>query len=298
MRVREKEKESWAGGRDKKEREGCGAYVGAVAGTDDETAIEHELHVACPRGFRARGGDVLADVGCRSQNLRLADVVVFNIDHFQEIADVFVLVHDLTDCADEVDDRLCHPVARGGFPAKDGNTRRQLFALFGAHGFDGEIAVDDSEYVQLLSLVLVYPFDLDVEESLGVHADSGRLLDVLRQADLIRVFDLLPFLLESLVIQESLELVQLGQVSQEVITPQLRRNQLRQTWVGLVKPSAWCDPVGDVCEFIWAIDGDKVLEDGRTDQIRVELGHTIDLVASNGGEMGHSDHLWLSLLDD
>ena len=65
-----------------------------------------------------------------------------------------------------------------------------------------------------------------------------------------------------------------------------------------MKPSARCDAVGDVCEFVWAIDGDKVLEDGRSDQIRVELGHPVDLVASNGGEMGHSDHLWLSLLDD
>ena len=122
---------------------------------------------------------MLADVGCWSQDLRLADVVVFNIDHLQEIANVFVLVYDLTDRADEVDDRLRHPVPRGGFPAKDGNTGRQLFALFGAHGFDGEIAVDDSKDVQLLSLVLVYPLDLDVEESFRVHADSSRLLDVL-----------------------------------------------------------------------------------------------------------------------
>jgi hypothetical protein len=52
----------------------------------------------------------------------------------------------------------------------------------------------------LLALVLVYPLDLNVEQAGGVDGDAIGFLDVLRQANLVGVLDLLELLAELLVI--------------------------------------------------------------------------------------------------
>jgi len=77
---------------------------------------------------------------------------------------------------------------------------------------------------------------------------------VLGQADLIGVFDFLPFLLEFLVVDESLEFIQLGQVGQEFVTAEFGCDELGKAGVGLVQPSSRSDAVGDVGEFVGAID--------------------------------------------
>jgi hypothetical protein len=42
---------------------------GPVAGTDRQSAVYHELHVAGAAGFVAGGGNLLGDVACRDQAL-------------------------------------------------------------------------------------------------------------------------------------------------------------------------------------------------------------------------------------
>ena len=69
--------------------------------------------------------------------------------------------------------------------------------------------MNDTEDVQLLSLVFVYPLDLNVEECFGVDANACRIHDVLRQSDFVGILDLLPFLFKVLVVKEMFELVQL-----------------------------------------------------------------------------------------
>jgi len=187
---------------------GRGTYVGAVAGADDEAAVEDELHVAGAAGLGAGGGDVLADVGGRGDDFGFADVVVLDEDDFEEVADVFVVVDDLADVVDQMDDGLRHPVAWCGFAPEDGDPRSELLPLFRSHGLDGQVAVDDAEDVELLPFVFVYALDLDVEQGHRVDADSCRVHDVLRQTDLVGVFDLLPFFPEVLVVDETLEFVQ------------------------------------------------------------------------------------------
>ena len=195
--------------------------VGPVARADDQAAIQDELHVAGPTGFRAGGGDVLADVRSGGYDFRLADVVVFDVNDLQEVTDVLVIVDDFANAADQVDDRLSHPVAWSRLAAEDRHARCEFLTLFGAHCLDRQISVNDAEDVQLLPLVLVYALDLDVEECFGVDANARRVYDVLRQADFVGVLDLLPLLFEVLVVKEMFEFVQLGQIGEEVVAAQL-----------------------------------------------------------------------------
>ena len=147
---------------------------------------------------------MLADVGGWDDDFCFADVIVFNVDDLEKIADVLIIVDDFTNTADQVDDSLCHPVAWGSFASENGYAWLELFTLFRAHGLDGEIAVDDAEYVELLTLVLMYTLDLDVKERFRIDIYACGVLDVLSQADLVVVFDRLPFFLEVLVIKEVL----------------------------------------------------------------------------------------------
>ena len=81
--------------------------------------------------------------------------------------------------------------------------------------------MNDTENVQLLSLVLVYTFDLNIEECFGIDANACRVHNVLRQADFVGILDLLPFLFEIFIVKEVFQFVKLGQVGEELIAAQL-----------------------------------------------------------------------------
>lgn len=158
--------------------------------------------------------------------------------------------------------------------------------------------MNDAKDVELLTLVLVDPLDLDVEEGFWVHFDPRGVENVLGQADLVGVFDLLPLFSELLVVRKGLKLVEKGEISQELVATDLRGDQLRQTWISLMQPAPRRDAIGDVGEFVRPVDCHEILENRGSDQIRVQLGHTIDFVTANGCKVGHSHHLGLGLLDD
>ncbi len=60
--------------------------------------------------------------------------------------------------------------------------------------------MDDAEDIKLLSLVLVYTLDLDIEERVGVDTNTSGLFDVLCQPNLVSKLNLLPLFLKFLVI--------------------------------------------------------------------------------------------------
>ena len=65
-----------------------------------------------------------------------------------------------------------------------------------------------------------------------------------------------------------------------------------------MEPPSRRNAVGHIGKFVWSIDLDKVFKDCGLDQVRVKLSYTIDLVASNGGEVGHLHHFRLGFFDD
>lgn len=197
-----------------------------------------------------------------------------------------------------MDDGLGHPVAGGGLSAKDGHARGVLLALFGGERLDGDVSVDDPENVHLLALVLVYALDLDIEECVGVDDDASRILDMSSKSNLVGKLDLCPFLLEFLVIHKFLKLIQQSEVLEEPNATSLGSDQLREAGVGLVQPSARGDSVGDIRESISSENLDKVLEDRGFDEIRMELGDSIDLVRTDNGQISHTDHLGSRFLNN
>lgn len=291
-------------------------YIGTIAGSDDETSVENKLHVAgtrCPivfisstillrhRSFNllcSCSGNVLANVRRGDNHLGLADVVVFQEDNLEQVANVAVLVDNFAHSIDQVNDLLGHPVAGSSLATKDGDTWQLLLPLLGAHCLESQVPVDNSKDVELLALIFVNSLDLDVEQGCWVDRYAERSLNVLGQAHLVGILDLCPLLAEGLVLGMSFQLVENSQILQEIVTTALGSNQLRQARVGLVQPTSGGDAVGHVGELVRAVNLNKVLENGGLDQIRVQLSHTVDLVGTYNGQEGHSHHLGLTLLND
>jgi len=68
--------------------------VGSVHRADDESAVHHELHVACPRRLSARSGDVLTQLGRRDDDFCVGDVVVGKEYHLEQTFGLAVVVHN------------------------------------------------------------------------------------------------------------------------------------------------------------------------------------------------------------
>lgn len=274
------------------------AYVCTVACTDDETAVENELHVAGTAGLSTGSRDVLADIRGRADDLGFADVVVLDEDDLEQVTNIRVVVDHTANFTDEMDHSLGHPVARRSLATEDVDARGNLLALLSAHLLDGQVAVDDTENVELLALVLVYTLHLYVEQRGRVHTNTGGFLDVLGQADLVRILDFLKLLSEVFVVDVVLDLVKESKVLQELVAAKLRCNQFGQSGVGLMQPTTRGDTVGDVGELVRPKDSDEVLEDRRLDEVRVQFGDTVDLVRTDNSQVSHADHLWVGLLND
>lgn len=241
---------------------------------------------------------MLRDIARRGDYLGLADIVVCEEDDLKQVADIRVVVHDIANLVDEMDDSLRHPVPWRCLATKDRHPRSELLPLLGRHGLDLQVSVDDTEDVELLTLVLVDTLHLHIEQSCRVDGDAVVLLDVLRQSYLVRIFDLTELLSEFLVVNKSLELAKQREIFEEFVTAKFRSDQRRQSRVRLVQPSSRCDTIGNICELVRSVDLHKVLENCRLDEIGVEFGHTVHLVRANQSKVGHANHLRIRLLDD
>ena len=92
--------------------------VGSITRTDDQATVQDEFHIASSTGFRACSRDVLADVRGRGDDFGLADVVIFNVDDLQKVADVLVVVDDFANAANKVNNGFSHPVAWSGLASE------------------------------------------------------------------------------------------------------------------------------------------------------------------------------------
>jgi hypothetical protein len=73
-------------------------------------------------------------------------------------------------------------------------------------------------------------------------------------------------------------------------------DELGELWVAAMDPSSWGDTVGLVLEFTW-VELIELTEDSLLEEFRVEGGDTVDGVGADDDEVGHSDFLWPSFLD-
>uniref|UniRef100_A0A1Y1L8Q7 Uncharacterized protein n=1 Tax=Photinus pyralis TaxID=7054 RepID=A0A1Y1L8Q7_PHOPY len=272
--------------------------VGAVAGANDEAAVEDKLHVASSRGLCSSGRNMFANVRSRANHFRLAHVIILQENNLEQVTNILVLIHHRADRVDQVDNLLGHPISRRSFTAKDTHARQLLLTLVGRHGLEAQILMNNAKDVQLLTLILVDTLDLHVKQGGRVDNNASSVLDVLRQTHLVGVLDLCPLLAKLLVVNVLLQLVEKRKVLEEVIAAAFGGNQFGQAGVGLVQPTAWCNAVCNIGELVRAVNFDKVLENGGLDEVRVEFRHAIDLVGADDGKERHAYHLGLGFLND
>ena len=116
--------------------------VGTVEGADGHRTIEHELHVRCATGFHAGQRDLLGQISrgnnllghghtvlqmreCRVEGAR-GNVYIFEEDHFQSIANGWVVVDHFADAVDQFNDLLGHVVAGCGLRRQENDARGQV----------------------------------------------------------------------------------------------------------------------------------------------------------------------------
>ena len=102
--------------------------VRTIEGTDDQATIHLELHVGSTGGFGARGGDVLRKFRRRDQRFSQGNVVIRDEDNLEEVTDLRVVVHNVTDVVDESDDALGLQVSGVRLAAEDADARHAHLA--------------------------------------------------------------------------------------------------------------------------------------------------------------------------
>lgn len=153
---------------------------------------------------------------------------------------------------DQANDLLGDVVAWSGLASEDLDTRDNLLAISRAHLLECKVAVDASEGIHKLSLILVDTLDLNREERVRVDRDIERTFNVLGKADLVLVFDIVKTLDERSIFDLGLELAKLAGIGQPRIAAESLRNELGKTRIALQQPSTEGDTVGDVLEFVRA----------------------------------------------
>lgn len=131
---------------------------------------------------------------------------VYNCTNLQFITDNRVIVHNISNRADQFNDLLGSVVAWSGLTANHDSPRGE----FGVGIFlNAVIQGDNVEAVQQLAFVLVDSLDLDVKQGSCVNFDAVILLQKLRQLQLVFLLDFHYGTLEVCIFSVLLELLQL-----------------------------------------------------------------------------------------
>ena len=190
--------------------------VGTIHCTDDESTVQGKLHVRRTGRLCSCCGDVIRQVRARADDFGLGHVIVWNEHHLQQVIDFCVLVHHFSNHVNQVDDCLCHVVTWRSLSTNDRCLRDVVLQLNIVDAYallqqllDVQVTVDHGKNVQLLSLVLVNSFDLDIKHDSRIHFDSGFFLDQSGQTTLVAELDGVPTAQELVVIHKLFQLLQL-----------------------------------------------------------------------------------------
>ena len=271
-------------------------HVRAVERADGQRAVEGELHVAGAGGLLAGLRDLLVQVGGRDQVLGQAHVVVPREEHVELALDVRIVVDHAGHVVDQLDRQLGHVVARGGLGAEDHGARHDIV---GGHVavLDVRVAGDQGQDLQALTLVLVQTLDHGVEHGVRVHVEAVLTLGVVGEAHLVGMLDLGELLDELVILRQRFEALEQLQVAQPLVGAQAFGDQVGQARVGQLDEAAGGHAVGHVRELL-AVQVGEVLERDVLEQLRVQLGHAVDVRAAGHGQVGHAHLRVVTLGDD
>jgi hypothetical protein len=160
---------------------------------------------------------------------------------------------------------------------------------------DPPVQRDDVHRVEQLPLVLVDPLHLDVEQRSGVDLDAGQAARLRGQRLLVGALDGAELLLELLVLGVRLEVTQQLEVACPAVADPVRDRGGEQR-VGGEQPAPRRDAIGDRQEALRPHLG-EVGHDFAGEQLGVEAGDAVDLVAADDCEVGHPEQPVAVLVD-
>ena len=148
--------------------------------------------------------------------------------HFEPAAHIGVVIDKLGDGVDKLDNELGHSITRRGLAAEN----KCASGYIGLRIFlERQIPRKDMEHIEMLPLVLMDAFCLNIEERVGFDFDAGTLFDQRGKTAFGGEFYFTPELMELGIIRKSFELAELVKVTQPAIADSTadKRRQLRIT---------------------------------------------------------------------
>lgn len=212
---------------------------------------------------------------------------------------MMVSVNLSTNSGNELDDGLCVVVSWSSFTTNHNNSWGKLVLSLVLGGVeDGKISVDDGENVHKLSLILMYSLNLNIVHGIEWDVITGSFLDPSLELHLVISLNVNKLLHERSVGGVWGDVVQVVEAGDPLIdSSEGIAEKLGESWVTAMDPSSWGDTVGLVLELAW-VEFMELLEDSLLQELGVESGNTVDGVGADDGKVGHSDFLWVSLLND
>jgi len=266
--------------------------VGAVERADGQRAVHLELHVARPRGLLAGKRDLFGQVGSRKDEVRVLDVVVRHEDDLQLAAHGWIATNHIGNGGDQPDHQLGHEVTRRRLAAEDHRARRHLEVRIVLQAF---VQRHDVQQVQVLPLVLMDAFDLNVEHRRRIGIHEGHAFDLADEPVLVPCLDFAPGLTEGRIVGKRFEFAQARHVLRPAAANRFvdegRHRRIRQE-----HEAARCHAVGLVGE-LFRPHLVEVPQDIRLQQLGVQCRHAIDGEAAGDCQMCHAHIAWPILVD-
>ena len=151
------------------------------------------------------------------------------------------------------------------------------------------------EHIEMLPLVLMDAFCLNIEERVGFDFDAGALFDQRGKTAFGGEFYFPPELMELGIIGKSFELAELVKVTQPAVTDATadKRRQLRIT--DRDEPPRR-NAIGNIAELLRPHLG-KILHHQLPEHLRVHPCHAVDVVTAHCGKMGHTHISFTAFID-
>ena len=104
----------------------CHFDSGAITRADGQSAIHHELHVACSAGFVPCGGDLIRNIAPRNQLFSKRDTVLGQEQYFEASTHNRIAIDRSGEVVEELNDQFGEGVRRGCFSGEEECAGRHL----------------------------------------------------------------------------------------------------------------------------------------------------------------------------
>ena len=150
----------------------------------------------------------------------------------------------------------------------------------------GDIFGENIKGVEMLTLIFVQAFDLNIENRGRIQLYAGFCPDLFGKVGFVGGLYLLYPLEDAAVVPEVSELFECVRIIYEITADKLIEQSCK-TRVCLAEPASVRDTVGDIFEFI-GHDCIEIVEYAVLENLAVESGNTVDTVAAGNAEVCHT----------